>query len=63
MTDDKRKYKGVKFINVQYPDCEAETTDEFTTWKEARQMIKEYRLAYGYGCRLWISQRPYAGWY
>ncbi len=63
MTEDKRKYKGTKFINVQYPGNDAETTDEFSTWKEAGQMIKEYRMAYGYECSLWISQRPYAGWY
>ncbi len=63
MSKDKRKYKGVKFINAQFPDCDAETVDEFTTWKEAREMIKEYRVMYGYDSSLWISQRPYVGWY
>ncbi len=63
MPDDKRKYKGVKFINVQFPNSDAETVDEFDNWSEATEMIKEYRLSYGYGGSLWISQRPYAGWY
>jgi len=59
---DKRKYKGVKFINYKYPGCDPETVDQFDTYKEARAMLKEYRMAFSEGS-LWISQRPYAGWY
>ena len=63
MAKDKRKYKGIKFINAQFPDCAAETVDELNTWKEAKEMIREYRVACGYGSSLWISQRPCGGWY
>jgi hypothetical protein len=60
---DKRKYKGRKFINIYTNTYGVETIDEFDTLKEAREMMKEYRLAYrGMGIPMWISQRPDATW-
>lgn len=48
----------MKYINGSY-NGEKETIDEFSTYKEAREMLKEYQLAYrGSGFTLWISQRP-----
>ena len=47
----------MKYINGQY-NGQKETIDEFETLKEAKEMLKEYRLAYrGTGFSLWISQR------
>lgn len=34
----------MKYINTRYPGY-VETVDEFETYKEAREMLKEYRLA------------------
>ena len=59
---DTRKYKGKRFINYQALDCDPETIDEFDTYKEAREMIREYRLAYCEGI-LWLSQRPIGDWW
>ncbi len=40
-----------------------ETIDEFTTRKEAREMLTEYRLAYGSeGGALYLSSRPTVEW-
>lgn len=38
-----------------------ETVDEFTTSKEARAMLAEYRMA-DPSARHWVSSRPCAGW-
>ena len=62
MAEDKRKYKGKKFLNASYFGDAPETIDECDTWKEARENRREYLLAYGAGWRMWISQRPIAGW-
>ena len=51
----------MKYINYRY-NGEIETIDEFETYKEARAMLAEYRLAYGYGAELWISQRCTKDW-
>lgn len=61
MTKDKRKYQGKKFINFQCDNLPVETVDEFDTFKEARAMLKEYRLVGG--GYYWISQRPTKDWY
>ena len=42
---DKRKYKGKRFINYQYPGCDPETIDEFDTYKEARTMLNLFTSA------------------
>lgn len=64
---DTRKYKGVKFLNFQYPGQDKKTIYEFETWSEANKMIRGYLLAYRTalrnGASLWISQRPCKGWY
>lgn len=50
------------YINMRTSDG-VETIDEFTTWKEARAMIAEYRLAYGgHGYPLYLSSRSTAEW-
>lgn len=38
-----------------------ETVDEFTTYKEAYAMLKEYRIADPSGY-YWVSQRCCRGW-
>jgi len=50
------------YINGKYQNQETETVDEFETRKEAKEMIKEYRLAYGPGWSLWLSQRSTKDW-
>ena len=45
------------YINMRTSEG-VETVDEFETWKEARAMIAEYRLAYGaLGGALYLSSR------
>ena len=39
-----------------------ETVDEFETRKEAREMLTEYRMAYGGGVHLYLSQRATRDW-
>ena len=51
----------MKYINYRYNGV-TETIDEFETYKEARAMILEYRLAYPIGSELWISQRCTNDW-
>lgn len=50
----------IKYIN-RYGNGYRETVDQFETFKEAREMVREYRMsdpsAYYY-----ISQRPCKGW-
>jgi len=38
-----------------------ETVDEFDTYKEAKAMLKEYRMSDRHG-EFWISQRACKGW-
>jgi len=38
-----------------------ETVDEFTTWKEARAMLAEYRMSDPSG-EFYLSSRPCKGW-
>lgn len=39
-----------------------ETIDEFQTRKEAREMIAEYRMAFGAGYDLYLSSRCAKDW-
>ena len=49
------------YINSkQYGDVE--TVDQFETYREAREMIREYRLAYPAGYSLYLSQRSTKDW-
>ena len=50
------------YINGKYQNGETETIDQFETRKEAREMIKEYRMAYGLDYTLWLSQRATNAW-
>lgn len=34
----------------------AEVVDTFESIKEARAMVQEYRMAFGYGWNLWIKR-------
>ena len=38
-----------------------ETVDEFDTWREAKEMVAEYRLADPYA-HYYLSQRPCKSW-
>jgi hypothetical protein len=40
---------------------QVETVDEFPTWKEARKMLAEYRLAFG-PVLLYLSRRCTKEW-
>ena len=42
-----RKTKDVWVIVGRYPGCPKEDIDSFDTYKEARKMLQEYRLAFG----------------
>lgn len=42
-------------------DNQLETVDEFETYKEAREMVKEYRMS-DPTAEFYISQRPCKGW-
>ena len=50
------------YINGKYQNQETETVDQFETRKEAKEMIKEYRIAYGPEWSLWLSQRSTNDW-
>ena len=40
-----------------------ETIDQFATYREAKEMVKEYRIAFaGQGVRVWVSQRSTKEW-
>jgi len=51
----------MKFINMKTPQGETETVDEFTTYKETKEMLKEYRLCDRYNY-YYISQRCCKDW-
>jgi len=51
----------MKYINARH-NGHVETVDEFETYQEARDMLKEYRLAYGPGWEIWISSRCTNKW-
>ena len=52
----------MKYVNIRQ-NGEVETVDEFETWKEARDMIAEYRTAYqGTGISPYLSQRATKEW-
>ena len=51
------------YINFKYGNLDTETIDEYTTRKEAREMLTEY--TYGGGqpnCKYWISTRSTKEW-
>jgi len=50
------------YVNGRYLRGEVETVDEFPTYREAKAMLKEYRLSYGAGWDLWLSSRATAEW-
>lgn len=50
------------YINGRFENDSIETIDEFETYKEARDMLAEYRLSYGSGWDLWLSQRSTNEW-
>lgn len=43
-------------IYGKYPGEPKEIIDEFDTKEEARAMLTEYRMAYGYEWKLWIGR-------
>lgn len=49
------------YINYRY-NGQTETVDEFKDRKEAKEMLSEYRLAYGPGSELWLSSRATKDW-
>ena len=50
------------YIQYRYAG-QLETIDEFETRKEARAMLREYRLAYsGTPCELYLSSRACKDW-
>lgn len=54
--------KGAGMIYIQRKDARhLETVDEFATWKEARAMVAEYRLADPAGV-YYLSRRCCRGW-
>ena len=54
---------GIKYLNIRDPYTnEVETIDEFTTYKEAVKMLKEYKIASSYYSGLYISQRCTNDW-
>ena len=51
------------YINIRTVPWGIETIDEFETHKEARENVKEYRLAYqGTGISPYLSQRSTKEW-
>lgn len=48
-------------IYIQLRRCGLETVDEFPTWKEARAMLAEYRMADPTG-HYYLSRRPCRAW-
>lgn len=49
------------YINIK-EQGQVETIDEFETRKEAKEMIKEYRLVYNYGVLPYLSSRCTKEW-
>lgn len=49
------------YINSKGSDG-IETIDQFNSLKEAKEMIKEYRLAFGSNYFLYLSQRSTKEW-
>ena len=49
------------YINYRYQRMPRETVDEFETRKEAREMLKEYRIADPLG-EYWLSSRTCKNW-
>ena len=51
------------YLNLKDPYTnEIETIDQFETRKEARKMLKEYRIASSYYSGLYTSQRSTNDW-
>ena len=50
----------MNYINMRQ-DGAVETVDQFETYKEAREMLAEYRMAFNW-VPLWISSRSTAEW-
>lgn len=50
----------MRYIN-RFGDGYRETVDEFTTYREAIAMLKEYRIA-DPSANYWVSQRCCKGW-
>ena len=48
------------YINMKTKG-KVETVDEFETWKEARKMLVEYRMAFG-GIKVYLSRRCTKEW-
>ena len=46
----------MKYINGEYYG-KKETIDTAETYKEAKYLLNEYRIAFGSGWKLWISQK------
>lgn len=57
MPNDKRKYKGVKFINAEYATGHIETVEDFTSWQGIDEVITDFWQS-NPGVKIWISQRP-----
>lgn len=49
------------YINIKEAG-QVETLDEFETYKEAREMLKEYRMASSYYAGAYLSQRCTKEW-
>ena len=49
------------YINIK-ENGKVETLDEFETYKEAKEMLKEYRLAHSYYYGAYISSRCTKEW-
>jgi len=49
------------YINIK-EDNKVETLDEFTTYKEARKMLKEYNIASSYYHGAYLSSRSTQEW-
>lgn len=50
----------MNYINFKY-NGEVETIDQFETYKEAKETIKEYRMAYSDG-EVYLSNRSTKQW-
>lgn len=48
------------YVNAKY-NRETETVDEFDNMKEAREMLREYRMS-SPGTKFWLSQRATKEW-
>ena len=49
------------YINIK-DNNEVETLDEFETYKEAKEMLKEYKIASNYYSVAYLSQRCTNNW-